>query len=126
MRSLAGESFAPFSVIPNAKIPDMSESRRDEREDSLQNLLRRPKHKQSDRICSQSDKLMSAPLTMEDKGQFINLPLINSLREVNKNHVDMSNTIEGAPKNEDQIEDKTELRAMETVPNPPSFYDDDI
>jgi len=26
------------------------------------------------------DKLMSAPLTMEDKGQFINLPLLGTLR----------------------------------------------
>lgn len=35
VRSLQGESFAPFSVIPNAKIPDLSENRREEREDSL-------------------------------------------------------------------------------------------
>ena len=85
IRSLTGESFAPFSIIPDAKIPDLSENRREEREDSLQNLLRRPKHKQFDRDASQSDKLMSAPLTMEDKGQFINLPLINSLREITRN-----------------------------------------
>jgi hypothetical protein len=46
VRTMASQSFAPFSVIPNVKCPDMSDSRRKEdREDSLQNLLRRPKHK---------------------------------------------------------------------------------
>ena len=46
------------------------------------NLLRRPKHKQYNKLecASQQDKLMSAPLTMEDKCQFLNLPLINTLR----------------------------------------------
>lgn len=39
----------------------------------------------------------------------------------------MANTIEGAPKNDDALDDKAgEGRAMETVPNPPSFYEDDI
>jgi len=33
VRSLATESFAPFTVIPNAKIPDLSEQRREEREE---------------------------------------------------------------------------------------------
>lgn len=33
IRSIATESFAPFTVIPNAKIPDLSEQRREEREE---------------------------------------------------------------------------------------------
>lgn len=71
---------------------------------------------------------MSAPLTMEDKGQFINLPLINSLREVNKTQFDMNNTIGSPKRGEDDAEGTKDdvARALETVPNPPSFYDDDI
>jgi hypothetical protein len=67
IRSLATETFAPFTIIPNAKIPDLSETRKEEREERVQNLLRRPKHKETMRgpdALSQSDKLMSAPLTM--------------------------------------------------------------
>lgn len=33
VRSIATEAFAPFTVIPNAKIPDLSEQRREEREE---------------------------------------------------------------------------------------------
>jgi hypothetical protein len=55
----------------------------------------RPKHKQLNRNDphSQSEKLMSGPLTMEDKHQFINLPLINSLREIKRNGIYVHNTI---------------------------------
>jgi len=87
IRSLATESYAPFTVIPNAKIPDLSEQRREEREERAQNLLRRPKHKSMVRDManmSQQEKLMKAPLTMEDTCQFINLPLINTLRDNSK------------------------------------------
>lgn len=70
IRSLATETFAPFTIIPNAKIPDLSETRKEEREERVQNLLRRPRHKEtfrgpgSENNISQQDKLMSAPLTM--------------------------------------------------------------
>ena len=67
IRSLNLEAQAPFSVIPNAKIPDLSENRREERDERVQNLLKRPKHKQynkMDGVSSQQEKLMSAPLTM--------------------------------------------------------------
>ena len=67
IRAIASEAGAAFTVVPNAKIPEVSENRREEREESLQNLLRRPKHKQTLRTeasLSQMDKLMSAPLTM--------------------------------------------------------------
>ena len=77
VRAIANESFAPFSVTADSnfnisKVPRMSDLRRErkeEQDESLQNLLRRPKHKQIrlDQL-SQQDKLMSAPLTMEDKG----------------------------------------------------------
>ena len=67
IRSLATESFAPFTVIPNAKIPDLTEERREEREERAMNLLKRPKHKSTVRDVanmSQQEKLMKAPLTM--------------------------------------------------------------
>ena len=66
IRSIASESFAPFTVIPNAKIPDLSEQRKEERSVRAEGLLRRPKHKEirSAANMSQQDKLMSAPLTM--------------------------------------------------------------
>ena len=67
IRSIATESFAPFTVIPNAKIPDLSEQRREEREERAQNLLKRPRHKSMVRDVanlSQQEKLMKAPLTM--------------------------------------------------------------
>ena len=61
------ESVNAFTVIPNTKIPDLSESRREEREERLLNLLKKPEHKvraRQEANISQSDKLMSAPLTM--------------------------------------------------------------
>lgn len=66
IRSIPRESIAPFTFIPNAKIPDLSESRREEREERALNLLKRPKHKcvGSLETTFLSDKLMSAPLTM--------------------------------------------------------------
>ena len=45
IRSLYNEASTAFSVIPNTKIPDLSESRREEREERLQNLLKKPDHK---------------------------------------------------------------------------------
>lgn len=35
IRSLNLEAQAPFSVIPNAKIPDLSENRREERDERV-------------------------------------------------------------------------------------------
>ena len=66
IRSIPRESAAPFTFIPNAKIPDLSESRREEREERALNLLKRPKHKVMGSLETTflSDKLMSAPLTM--------------------------------------------------------------
>jgi hypothetical protein len=66
IRSIASESYAPFTVIPNAKIPDLSEQRKEERTLRAENLLKRPKHKELTTAAnmSQQDKLMSAPLTM--------------------------------------------------------------
>ena len=45
IRSLYNEASTAFSVIPNTKIPDLSDSRREEREERLQNLLKKPDHK---------------------------------------------------------------------------------
>jgi hypothetical protein len=60
------------------KVPDISEYRRDDREERQATLQKRPRHKE---VATIDEKLMSAALTMEDKGQFINLPLINTLRD---------------------------------------------
>jgi len=49
VRSLNKEAISPFTIYPNAKIPDLSESRREEREMRVQSLLQRPKHKQINR-----------------------------------------------------------------------------
>ena len=46
IRSVASESYAPFTVIPNAKIPDLTEERKEERLMRADALLRRPKHKE--------------------------------------------------------------------------------
>ena len=65
VRSLWSETCAPFTIQANAKIPDISEERREERIERAQNLLKRPKHKERDFLSeANSDKLMSAPLTM--------------------------------------------------------------
>ena len=65
IRSIANEAFSPFTIIPNAKIPDLSENRKEEREEIATNLLKRPKHKFNKvGALSNADKLMSAPLTM--------------------------------------------------------------
>ena len=70
VRSLWSETIAPFTVLAGAKIPGLSESRREEREERFNNLLRRPKHKELASIKDETnhqyhnDKLMSAPLTM--------------------------------------------------------------
>lgn len=82
IRTVKSESTDAFSVIPGAKIQFEKENTREDREESLANLLKRPKHKELSKLQGPShmDKLMSAPLTMEDKGQFINLPLLGTLR----------------------------------------------
>lgn len=75
---------------------------------------------------------MSAPLTMEDKGQFLNLPLINTLRDnggppffstARDGNTSARNT-KGAADEESQ--GKEGNAAIETIPNPPSFYQADI
>ena len=60
------ESTSPFTVLLE-KIPNLSEARREEREDRQASLMRRPKHKESAKPGTdtyQQEKLMSAPLTM--------------------------------------------------------------
>jgi hypothetical protein len=66
VRQIAAESFAPFSVMPNAKIPDLTESRRESKEERIVSLHKKPKHKTGfySGAASQAEKLMSAPLTM--------------------------------------------------------------
>ena len=66
IRTVKSESNDAFSVIPGAKIQFEKEVTREDREVSLMNLLKRPKHKELSRLQGPShmDKLMSAPLTM--------------------------------------------------------------
>lgn len=66
IRTVKSESTDAFSVIPGAKIQFDKEVTREDREESLMNLLKRPKHKELSRLQGPShmDKLMSAPLTM--------------------------------------------------------------
>jgi hypothetical protein len=44
VRTISVESYAPFTVIPNAKIPDLSENRREQMAERTLMLLRKPKH----------------------------------------------------------------------------------
>jgi hypothetical protein len=66
---------------------------------------------------------------MEDKNQFINLPLINTLR-TNTSDEDINNRYERGKKKEGGEEDKkseTNHNAVQTtIPNPPSFFDQDL
>ena len=66
VRTVGAETCEPFSFIPNAKIPDLAESRREESEERRMHLMRQPKHKTQHSFgpSYQAEKLMSAPLTM--------------------------------------------------------------
>ena len=62
----------------------------------------------------------------EDTCQFINLPLINTLRD-NSKSVDPNATFVRSNTDEDGEGGKDEMpKGIETVPNPPSFYYNDI
>lgn len=47
VRTFASESTSPFTVLQGAKPPDLSEFRREEREERQASLMRVPKHKAS-------------------------------------------------------------------------------
>lgn len=106
-------------------MPDVSEYRRDDREERQHTLQKRPKHKE---VATIDEKLMSAALTMEDKGQFINLPLINTLRD--NSHAKYGNKSEtkkvGSGEDEEGKEDAGPDKPPETIPMPPSFYNDAV
>lgn len=81
------------------------------------------------------DKLMSAPLTMEDKGQFINLPLLGTLRPLfhkagggaESTHATTTADKRGAADDDENKEDGDGAKTMETTnPVGPSFYYKDI
>ena len=48
IRTIRSESQEAFTIVPNAKMPDLSEFKpsREEREEHLTILLKRPKHKE--------------------------------------------------------------------------------
>jgi hypothetical protein len=50
------ESFPAFTILAGSKIPDISESRKEEREERILNLLKRPKHKDHLGALYTSDK----------------------------------------------------------------------
>ena len=76
--------------------------------------MRRPKHRAVNRRdnFSPEEKMMAAPLGMEDKGQFINLPLINTLRN--------NSPQSGRDASEEQ---KSRNQALASEP---SFYEKDL
>jgi len=61
IRSYQSESIAPFTIKQGVKVPDISEYRRDDREERQATLQKRPKHKE---VATIDEKLMSAALTM--------------------------------------------------------------
>jgi len=65
VRTISVESYAPFTIIPNAKIPDLSSERKEQMAERTLMLLRKPRHQQPDFESTYNvDALMSAPLTM--------------------------------------------------------------
>ena len=57
VRSHGKESLPAFTILSNSKIPDLSESRKEDREERILNLLKRPKHKEHLGALYTSDKL---------------------------------------------------------------------
>jgi hypothetical protein len=45
VRPVKAETSIPFTVIPNAKIPDLTDQRREDRDERQHSLRRIPKHK---------------------------------------------------------------------------------
>ena len=76
--------------------------------------MKRPKHRSVHRRenFSPEEKMMAAPLGMEDKNSFINLPLINTLRN--------NSPVSGRDNSEDH---KTRNQVLATEP---SFYEKDL
>lgn len=65
----------------------------------------------------------------EDKNQFINLPLINTLRDNSvKGGLEPHNSVKNAAKADDEegTKEGSQKPIESTIPNPPSFYYDDI
>ena len=50
VRSLMTETTAPFTIMTTAKIPDMKETRLEEREERLSSLYRKPAHKAPSKV----------------------------------------------------------------------------
>ena len=50
VRTVKSEASDAFSVIPGAKITFEKETTREDREESLLNLLKRPKHKELSKL----------------------------------------------------------------------------
>ena len=56
IRSHGKESLPAFTILAGSKIPELSESRKEEREERILNLLKRPKHKEHLGALYSSDK----------------------------------------------------------------------
>ena len=69
-------------------------------------------------------------MNREDKGQFLNLPLINTLRDnggkdffgMKGGDVNATKTSKGGAGGEEDSQEKDRNAAIETIPNPPTFY----
>ena len=82
-----------------------------------------PQHKLNTQATAQMDKLMSAPLTMEDINQFHNLPLINILRHNDK----ASKSTQGSkPEQDDAGSNQGRKTGGGANDRPPAFFEDDM
>lgn len=67
LRSVFCETAAPFTILLDSKIPDLTEERNEQKEERQSSLRRIPKHKTDPSYSGTNfaaEKLMSAPLTM--------------------------------------------------------------
>ena len=88
-------------------------------------MVKRPAHKPINRRedFSPDDKKMAAPLGMEDKNSFVNLPLICTLRGGNSNKtLKTINSKRGLERTNSGDQSSIQIN----LPNEPSFYHSDV
>lgn len=90
-------------------------------------LVKRPPHKPINRReeFSPEDKRMAAPLGMEDKNSFMNIPLICTLRKVDSKF-DFQTKSGNKEKTFERSNSGTSSAFKNSLPQEPSFYHDDV
>lgn len=117
-----------FHVKPGKAIPDLSEQRKMQKEERMNSLLQRPAHKEAIMNGTLQEAVQDfnkVPLSMEDKGCFGNLPLINTLRQSSNTQVMGGSYVSAKKKGADDDEDKKNNRSI-TQCNPPTFFNEDM